>query len=96
MKKKITVLTNDPVKPKLTLTISGEVENLFTISSKRVQLTGPAGQQLITSVTITPYKRYAFKVVEAKAKDGKHIAVFLNEKKKPDGESYVLNFAPKI
>jgi hypothetical protein len=90
MKKNITVMTNDPVKSKLSLTITGEVEKLVTISSQRVRLIGPAGQQINASVIIIPEKRYAFKIIEAKAKDGKHIAVLIDEKKTPEGTGYVV------
>ena len=90
MKKNITVTTNDPVKPNFSLTITGKVEKLVSISSQRVRLIGPAGQQINTSVIIIPEKRYAFKIIEAKAKDGKHIAVLIDEKKTPEGTGYVV------
>jgi hypothetical protein len=83
-------MTNDPVKPRLSLTIAGEVEKLVTISSQRVRLMGPAGKQINASVIIIPEKRYAFKVIEAKAKSGKYIAVSINEKKTPEGTGYVV------
>ena len=83
-------MTNDPVKPRLSLTIAGEVEKLVTISSQRVRLLGPAGQQINASVIIIPEKKYAFKVIEAKAKNGKYIAVSINEKKTIEGTGYVV------
>ena len=90
MKKNITVTTNDPVKPKLSLTITGKVEKLVSISSQRVRLIGPAGQQINASVIIIPEKKYAFKIIEAKAKNGKHISFSINEKKTIDGTGYVV------
>ena len=90
MKKNITVTTNDPVKPNFSLTITGKVEKLVSISSQRVRLIGPAGKQINASVIIIPEKRYAFKIIEAKAKDGKHIAVLIDEKKTPEGTGYVV------
>jgi hypothetical protein len=83
-------MTNDPVKPRLRLTIAGEVEKLLSISSQRVRLVGVAGQKINASVIIIPEKKYAFEIIEAKAKNGKHIAVSINEKKTIEGTGYVV------
>jgi len=83
-------MTNDPVKPKHGLTITGKVENIATISPSRVRFSGPAGQPLTASVNIIPEQKYAFKIIEAKAKKGEHIAVSLMEEEKSEGTAYVL------
>jgi hypothetical protein len=83
-------MTNDPLKPSISLTIMGGVEKLVTIRPQRVRLTGPAGEQISASVDIIPEKKYAFKIVEAKAKNGEHIAVSIKEEKRPEGTGYVL------
>lgn len=88
--KKATVMTNDPVKPSLSLTITGKVENIVTISPQRVRISGPAGKLLNASVNIIPEKKYPFKIIEAKAKKGEHIAVSIREEKPPEGAGYVL------
>ncbi len=90
LNKNITVTTNDPVKPTLNLTITGEVEKLVTITPQKVWLAGPAGQPLNASVNIIPEKKYAFKIVEAKAKNGEHITVSIKEEKSAEGTGYVL------
>ena len=88
--KHISVMTNDPVKPKHSLTITGKVENIATISPQRVRFAGSVGQTLNASVNIIPEQKYAFKITEAKAKKGDHIAVSILEEKKSEGTAYVL------
>jgi hypothetical protein len=84
------VTTNDPAKPTLSLTITGQVAKLVTIRPKRIRFSGPAGKPLSTSVKIIPEKKYAFKIVEAKAKNGEHITVSIKEEKRSEGTGYVL------
>jgi hypothetical protein len=88
--KHISVMTNDPVKPKHSLTITGKVENIVTISPQRVRFSGSAGQLLNASVSIIPEKKYPFKIIEANAKKGEHITVSIKEEKKSERTGYVL------
>ncbi len=88
--KNVTVMTNDPVKPRLNLTIAGKVENIVTISPQRVRFSGAVGQLLNASVNIIPEKKYPFKIIEAKAKKGEHIVISIREEKTPEGAGYVL------
>jgi hypothetical protein len=53
-------------------------------------LIGPAGQPIKASVTIIPGELFPFKVLEAKAKNGKRIRYSLSEVKGPNGRQYVL------
>jgi len=84
------VITNDPLKPSINLSIMGAVEKLVTIRPKRVRLSGPAGEPINASVDIIPEKKYAFEIVEAKAKNGEYIAVSIKEEQRPGGIGYVL------
>ena len=84
------MISNDPVRPSISLTITGEVEKLVTIRPQRVRLTGPAGESINALVKIIPEKKYAFKILEAKAKKGENIAVSLKVEKGSDGTGYVL------
>ena len=72
------------------LTIAGDVEKLVTIHPKIVQLNGPVGKQLNSSVQILPVEKYAFRIVEAKAKNGKYIKISLKEDKTTEGTGYIL------
>jgi hypothetical protein len=84
------VTTNDPAKPTLRLTIRGQVEEFLTISPKLVRLMGSAGQPLSTSVKIIPKQKFAFRVIEAKAKNGEHISVSIKEDEGSEGTGYLL------
>jgi hypothetical protein len=73
-----------------TLKVTGEVEKLVTITPTRVKLEGRAGQPIKVAVTITPGKKYPFKIIEATARSGKRIRYSLSESKSPNGLQYVL------
>jgi len=85
-----TIITNDPKRPKIKLTITGNVEKFVTITPPRVQLMGPPGQPLTASLNIIPEKKYAFKIIGAKAEKGEHITVSVREEKRSEGTGYVL------
>ncbi len=72
------------------LTISGNVDKFVTIRPKRVKLRGIAGDEIKSKVTITPRKKYPFKIVKVSAKDGKDIRFELSEEKGEKGPVYAL------
>ena len=86
LKKKITVLTNDPGNPKLFLTVSGEVEKFATIQPKKVNLIGDLGENLSKSVIITPEKRFPFSIVDIQKPDNSNIEVKIEKTDKATGE----------
>ena len=90
IKKNISIEINDPEQPKLALTVTGEVENLVTITPSKVQLIGPAGQPIKASVTIIPGEKYPFKIIEVKAINGKRISYSWSVVKGTKGLQYVL------
>jgi hypothetical protein len=74
----------------LGLTISGRVEKFVTISPREVRLYGLAGNPIKATVQIIPEKKYAFRILEARAKYGKHIDFKLQEQKGSQTGNYVL------
>ncbi len=72
------------------MTVTGEVEKFVTITPSRVRLTGRAGQPIEEVVTIIPERKYPFKIIEAKARNGKRIDYNLSEIKSSNGRQYVL------
>jgi hypothetical protein len=73
------------------LTVTGEVEKFVTITpSRRVRLSGRAGQPIEETVTIIPGEKYPFKIIKAKATNGKRIYYYLSESMTPNGRQYVL------
>jgi hypothetical protein len=72
------------------LTISGRVEKIVTISPREVRLNGLAGNPIKATVRIIPEKKYAFHILEARAKYGKHIDFKLQEGKDSQTGTYLL------
>ena len=90
LRKHATLFTNDEQNPRLKLTISGNVDKFVTIHPSRVKLRGIAGEDIKRKVTITPQKKYPFKIVKVSAKDGKDIRFELSEEKGQKGPVYAL------
>ena len=90
MKKTAGVYTNDKKRPRQDLVISGPVEKFATIRPQHVSLRGYAGDSIKRKVTIIPEKKYAFKILKARATDGKNIDIKLDEVKKSGGQAYEL------
>lgn len=88
--KNIRIETNDRKNPLLTLTITGVVEKLATISPRRVQLIGAANQDIQAFVVIIPEEKYAFNIVGTSVKSGEFIRYQLNEVKQTKGIVYQL------
>ena len=90
MKKTAGVYTNDKSRPRQDLVISGQVENFATIRPKHVSLRGYAGDSIKGVVTIIPEKKYPFKILDARAQNGKNITIELGEVEKSSGTAYEL------
>jgi len=61
------------------LVISGQVDKFVTIQPKHINLRGYTGDTLEASVSLIPEKKYPFKILNARAKDGKNIKFELDE-----------------
>lgn len=90
MKKTAGVYTNDKSRPRQDLVISGPVEKFATIRPQHVSLRGYAGDSIKGMVTIIPEKKYPFKILDARAQNGKNINIQLDEVKKSSGRAYEL------
>jgi hypothetical protein len=90
LRKNIVVSTTDPQKPSVTLTISGTVEKFVDIKPKYVRLTGIAGQDISTLVSVIPAQKYSFKITEVNAMKGSDIQFALSEKSFPEGNGYEI------
>ena len=90
LKKKITVLTNDKMNPKIYLTISGNVEKFVTIMPKRISLVGVEGQELQTIVKIIPEEKYPFKILDILAVEKSNISYQLKEINTSDRTEYAI------
>ena len=90
MKKRITIFTNDPMNPKLYLTISGKVDKFASITPKRVSFIGVVGQNLRSKVTIIPEKKYPFTIKEVVSAEASNVRNELREIKTENGIKYVV------
>ena len=90
IRKQATLFTNDEKNPRLQLTISGRVDKFVTIKPDRVKLRGIAGDEIKSKVTITPEKKYPFKIVKVSAQNGNDIDFELSEEKGDQGPVYAL------
>ncbi len=91
MKKTAGVYTNDIYSPRQDLVILGLVEKFATSRPQYVSLRGYAGDAIKGKVTIIPEKKYPFKILEARAENGKHFSFKLDEVKKSGSQAYELN-----
>lgn len=91
MRKTAGVYTNDKARPRQDLVISGQVEKFVTIQPQHANMRGMVGDPIKGTVTIIPEKKYPFKIINLRAKDGKFIKYELKETKKSDTTAYMLN-----
>jgi len=91
MKKNAGVYTNDKTRPHQDLVISGQVETFVTIRPKHANMRGIVGDPIKGTVTIIPEKKYPFKIINLRAKDGKNIKYQLEETTVSDITAYKLN-----
>ena len=91
MTKNTAVYTNDKTRPQQDLVISGQVEKFVTIRPQHANMRGIVGDAIKGSVTIIPEKKYPFKIINLRAKDGKNIRYQLEETKISDSRAYKLN-----
>ena len=66
------------------------MKEFATITPKRVTLRGPVGKNIKASVSIIPWEKYAFRIIDVKAKSGDNISFKLEEVKKAEGLEYKL------
>ncbi|BBO68769.1 hypothetical protein DSCA_26990 [Desulfosarcina alkanivorans] len=95
MKKHIEVFTNDATNPRIRLAISGSVLSFAKMEPRYARLVGPAGTDIKRAITITPEKAYPFKILRAKARNGKDIAFEVKTFSKAGSEGYVLTIENK-
>ena len=91
MRKSASVFTNDKTRPRQDLVITGQVERFVTIRPQHANMRGFVGDPIKDSVTIIPEKKYPFKILNLRAKDGKYIKYQLEETKESDTTAYRLN-----
>ena len=90
MRKTAGVYTNDKTHPRQDLVISGQVEKFVTIRPQHANMRGFVGDPIKATVTIIPEKKYPFKILNLRTKDGKYIKYQLEETKESGTTTYKL------
>lgn len=86
----VRIRTNDPERPYLGVAVTGFVDEFAQISKKHIRLSGRVSEPLSDQIIITPKKEYPFKIVDAKAKDGRNISFSIKEEFKDGKAHYIL------
>jgi hypothetical protein len=86
----VLVITNDKSHPEVRFELAGFVKPRAYLSSDTARLTGPAGTEIMTTVTISPSPENPFKIKEINAEKGENIRYDLKEIKQPDALKYQL------
>jgi hypothetical protein len=79
LQKTATVFTNDPENPKVDLIVRGEVKEFATIRPSRVRMAGKVGDEVSTTVTVTPAEEFPFSVLEVKPMKEGNVKVEIEE-----------------
>jgi hypothetical protein len=94
--KHIDVFTNDPDHPRTTLKITGKVLNFALVEPSYARLVGRAGTDIKKTVTIIREKAFPFKILKAKARNGKDIAIDMHEFTDAGKNGYTLTIENKM
>jgi hypothetical protein len=71
------------------------VEKFATITPRYLKLAGVAGNTIEASTTILPTEKYPFRILGARARDGKYIDYQFNEFTSTQGTGYILRVTNK-
>ena len=71
------------------------MEKFALITPRYLKLAGVIGNTIEASTTIMPTAKYPFRIVGAKARDGRHIDYQFNEFASPQGKGYILKVTNK-
>ncbi len=85
------VFTNDPAHKQLNLSMQGQVKEFAAVKPDRVRMTGAAGDEIKSVVTIVPKPDYPFNVLEVKTLKENNIKVDMEEvNTEEEGKKYIL------
>jgi hypothetical protein len=73
LRKRFTVMTNDPQHARTDLAVFGQVKGFLSVTPTFIRLTGRSGELIRASVKLVPEDGYPFTIKEVKAKDGDNI-----------------------
>jgi hypothetical protein len=68
--------------------ITGAVEKFVAVNPPQINLRGIVGDTVKTKVMVVPQKKYPFKILNARAKNGEYINFQVEESKQSHGTAY--------
>jgi hypothetical protein len=86
-----TVYTNDPERPKIILTLIGDVIPAADIDPKAARLMGTAGGKIQADVTIVPPKDNLFEITDVEAEEGGNIRFHLEKMTDKVNRKFILH-----
>jgi hypothetical protein len=89
-KKTVTVITDDPNRPRIPLTIKARIIKPYTLSPESVKLKGSLGKPIKRTLNIAPTGDNPFTIQEIIARRGRNIRFNLEKIKKRDRMRYRL------
>lgn len=91
IQKTITVESNDPKQPRISLNLSGKVLKFASITPSFARLTGSRGEKIEMNITIKPEPLYFFKIRKITLKENKNITCTLLGPSEEAPDKYVLH-----
>ncbi len=90
MQKKATIYSNDALRPRVDLTVRGQVDKFAQITPEHVIIRGHAGESLRRKVTVKPSSENPFSITKVKAKHGNNIKIAWKQEDTPQGKTWVI------
>jgi hypothetical protein len=91
VQKTVTVETNDPKQPLITLNISGRILQFASITPPFARLTGTRGEKIEMNIVIKPQPPHFFKIRKIALKENKNITCTLLNASEEAPDEYVLH-----
>lgn len=95
MVREIKVQTSDRDMPELTLSLTGVVEKVYTLSPEIAKLTGKITEEVQTTVNVFPEEKYAFHILGARAQKGVNIEYAVEEINQGGRKGFALKIKSK-
>ena len=90
MQKKATIYSNDAFRPRVDLTVRGQVDKFAHITPGHIIIRGYAGEPLRRKVTVKPSSENPFNITKVKAKHGNNIKIAWKQEDTPQGKTWVI------
>jgi len=87
----VEIYTNDPSRPKLEVSMQGNIEKFAVINPPKVRLSGKLNNPITSEVKIIPLPKYPFKIVKHEVKEGRYMSYKFEEKTENGTTTYLIS-----